>query len=89
MRPRTARRQLARETRREAPAWLLELELEVKTLGAAHQFGTMLERIRTASHTHGVPYEELARQVARLALDLGHVRPLPVEFPTGGPPTND
>lgn len=85
MRPRTARRQLQRET----PRWLLELEAKVVELGKAHQFGTMLEELRTASGTHGIPYEELGRTVARLALDLGHVQPLPVEIPTGGPPLND
>jgi hypothetical protein len=84
MRARTARRQMERETRKETPKWLLDLELEVKELGSNHQFGTMLERIHTASATHGVAYEELCRTVARLALDLGHVRPLPM-IPQGAP----
>lgn len=85
MRRRTARRQLQRET----PSWLVELEQKVVALGRDHQFGTMLEEIRTASRMHGVPYEELGRTVAGLAIALGHVQPLPVEIPTGGAPLND
>lgn len=85
MRPRTARRQLQKET----PRWQRELVSRMVELGAAQQFGTMLEELRTASRTHGVPYEELGRTIARLAIDLGLVQPLPVEIPTGGPPLND
>jgi len=84
MRTRTARRQLRSET----PRWLLELEQRVRELGTAHQFGTMLEAIREASRMHGTPYPDLCRQVARLALDLGHVQPLPVEFPQEAPTLN-
>lgn len=70
--------------RKATPQWKLTLMKEALALGKAHQFGTMLGRMRTAAAVHKIPYEDLLREMGRLAVDLGEVTPLIPE-----PITND
>ncbi len=55
---------------------LLSLERKVRSLATAGQFGLMLETIKLASQKHEIPYQELCQRVAKLAIELGHVKPI-------------
>ena len=50
----------------------------MKAWAELHQFGTMLEAVRTAARERGVELVELQTAVARTAVREGIVRPLPV-----------
>lgn len=56
---------------------LQALERKVRSLMSEGRFMDAIAEIRTAAFLHGEDRNQLARKVAELALELGHVQPIP------------
>jgi hypothetical protein len=59
-----------------SPLQLTSLEEKVRTLMGEGRYQEGLQEIRSLALISGVSPDELARQVAELALERGHVKPI-------------
>jgi hypothetical protein len=59
-----------------SPSQLSSLEEKVRTLMGEGRYQEGLQEIRTMALVCGESRDELTRQVARLALERGHVKPI-------------
>lgn len=58
------------------PSALSSLETKVSQLMSQGRYQEGLQELRTMAMLYGIPRDELARQVAHLAIERGHVQPL-------------